>query len=531
MKRSFLFAAFMLLATSTLLAQAKFDVQHYGLGMTFDLKKGKLFLQELITLERLDNGNQIALDLIAKGNDGYGMEVISVKYMKDPIPWHQDSSHLYIDISTITEYREMTFLIELRGIPKDGLIIGNNKFNDPTIFADNWPNRAKNWYACHDHPSDKAMYSFDVFVPKDFEVVANGRLSYDTPIQKGKKKWWSYVILEPIATKVAVVGIADFLVKEIAKIDDMTISAAVYPKDSIKATASFSCAADILTYYSNKIGPYPYLDLMNVQSTTRYGGMENAGCIFYDEQALNNDKRSTHLVAHEIAHQWFGNCVTESDWPHLWLSEGFATYLTNLYIQKTEGDLAFKAQMAQDRSRVVRFYQQFKKPLVDTLTTDLNALLNPNAYQKGAWILHMLRLQIGEEPFFKGLQAYFNTYQHGNASTEDFCKVMLAQVEGEFKIDLRYFLDQWLYQSGHPIIAANFRENEGQVFLDIEQIQEAFFVFPLLVSIYQNGQLVVQKNLIINDRNASFLLPELTSIANCTYVLDPKVSLLFEEYH
>ena len=106
MKRSFLFAACMLLATSTLLAQAKFDVIHYGLAMSFDFKKGKLYLEELITLERLDNGKQIALDLITKDNDGYGMEVISVKYMKDPIPWHQDSSHLYIDISTITEYKE-----------------------------------------------------------------------------------------------------------------------------------------------------------------------------------------------------------------------------------------------------------------------------------------------------------------------------------------------------------------------------------------------------------------------------------------
>ncbi len=531
MKTTTIIALVYCLSIINLKAQGKIDVMHYALNMSFDFKQQKLYLEEMITLECLENTDLIALDLIAKGKDGYGMQVNSVRYLKNPIAWHQDSCLLFIDISKINASKTMTFLIQMEGKPKDGLIIGNNKFNDPTIFADNWPDRAKNWYACHDHPSDKAMYSFDVFVPKDFEVVANGRRAYDTPSPSGKGNWWAYEIFEPIATKVAVVGIADFVMKEIAKVDEISISAAVYPKDTLKAFASFNCAPDILKYYCQKIGPYPYLDLMNVQSTTRYGGMENAACIFYDEQALNNDRRSTHLVAHEIAHQWFGNCVTESDWPHLWLSEGFATYMTNLYIEQTEGDLPFKTQLAQDRNRVLRFYKQFKKPLVDTITTDLNALLNPNAYQKGSWILHMTRLQMGEEPFFNGLQAYFNTYQHGNANTEDFCKVMLAQVEEDFKIDLRHFFDQWLYQSGHPIIAASLRENEGKIFLDIEQVQESFFAFPLFVSIYQNGQLIVQKNLIINDRNGCYLLPELNSIENCTYVLDPDVSLLFEEYH
>lgn len=510
------------------LSQPIIDVRHYDLQLILSPDEKQITVIEALQIRLLAPTSELKLDLIAPHDHIPGMTVTSVTAPYQNVKWKQNATHLIIDLPIQLQTGDIELFIKLNGEPQDGLIIGKNKFNAPTIFADNWPNRAHYWYACHDHPSDKATYQFVVEAPKDFEVVANGSLVSKIPKDKHKSMEWTYRIEQPIPTKVAVVGIADFVSREIGNVDGIDIGACVYPQDSIKGLASFEVAPQILRFYDQKIGPYPFAELMNVQSTTRYGGMENAGCIFYDENSLNNDLRSAHLIAHEIAHQWFGNAVTESDWPHLWLSEGFATFLTNLYIREAEGDLAFSAQLAQDRKKVLRFYQQFKRPLVDSLTTDLNALLNPNAYQKGAWVLHMTRLQMGDAPFFEGLQAYYKQFQHQNASTEDFCKVMLAQVEGEFKIDLRAFFDQWLYQPGHPQIAVKFRENAGQVFFDVEQVQTAFFTFPLMVSIYQNGELVVQKNLIINDRNTSFLLPELKSVKNCTYVLDPKVALLFE---
>ncbi|MFM7006947.1 MAG: M1 family metallopeptidase [Flavobacteriales bacterium] len=515
--------------TVSFFGQANYDVLHYDLHLLLNPPQRQITVNETLQIRLTDRTSQIKLDLVGPAQNKMGLSVSGVTAPYQNVKWRQTSEQLIIDLPQQLQQGDIQLFVQMSGQPQDGLIIGKNKFNEPTIFADNWPNRAHFWYACHDHPLDKATYQFVVQAPMNFVVVANGNLVSKIPRDQNRSIEWSYQITEPIATKVAVIGVADLNSKEIGKLDSIPIFATVYPQDSVKGMASFKVAPEILEFYQKTVGPYPFTQLNNVQSTTRYGGMENAGCIFYDENSLNNDLRSAHLIAHEIAHQWFGNAVTESDWPHLWLSEGLATFMTNLYIQETEGDLAFKAQLTQDRNKVLRFHQQFKRPLVDSLTTDLNALLNPNAYQKGAWVLHMLRIQMGDAAFFAGLQAYYAKYRHQNASTEDFCAVMLAQVKGDFKPDLRAFFDQWLYQVGHPLIAVKFRENAGQVFFDVEQVQEAFFSFPLMVSFYQNGQLVAQMNLIINDRNTSFLLPELKSMKNCTYVLDPKVQLLFEE--
>lgn len=523
------FISFFTLWTATFLGQSNIDVSHYDLQLILSPDEKQITVIEALQIRLLAPTSELKLDLIGPHDHIPGMTVTSVTAPYQNVKWKQSATHLIIDLPVQLQTGDIQLFIKLNGEPQDGLVIGKNKFNEPTIFADNWPNRARNWYACHDHPSDKATYQFKVLTPPKYTVVANGVLSSKIPKENGRLMEWTYRMEEPIATKVAVIGIADFVAKEFGNTDGVPVSAYVYPQDSTIGLASFEVAANILRFYNQKIGPYPYQKLMNVQSTTKYGGMENAACIFYDEKALNNDLRSAHLIAHEIAHQWFGNAVTESDWPHLWLSEGFATFLTNLYIRESEGDLAFKAQLAQDRNKVLRFYQQFKRPLVDSLTTDLNALLNTNAYQKGAWVLHMTRLQMGDRAFFAGMSAYYQLFKHQNASTEDFCKVMLAQLEGDFQLDLRAFFDQWLYQPGHPIIAVKFRENAGQVFFDVEQVQASFFSFPLMVSFYQNGQLVAQKKLIISNRNNSFLLPELNAMKNCTYVLDPKVELLFEE--
>ena len=259
------------------------------------------------------------------------MEVEAVSILNKPIKWRQLPDRLIIEIPKKYKNEVINVLIFMQGKPQDGLVISKNKFGAPTIFADNWPNRARHWYACHDHPSDKATYTFDVLAPSSYEVVANGYLKKKIQSQN-QNILWQYQIDEPIPTKVAVIGVADLRSKNMDTIQGIRVSAFVYPEDSINGFASFEVAPTFLDFYQKIIGPYPFAQLHNVQSTTRYGGMENAGCIFYDEASLNNNRKSKLLIAHEIAHQLFGNSVTETDWQHLWLSEGFATYLTNYYI-------------------------------------------------------------------------------------------------------------------------------------------------------------------------------------------------------
>ena len=503
------------------IGQSNIDVQHYSLNVVLSKDSKTISLNESIDIQLAQQTSSLSLDLMGLQKDKVGMKVISVSAPYQNLSWRQTTEHLHIDLPDQLQRGDIQLFIQLSGEPSDGLVIGVNKYGDPTFFADNWPNRARCWYACNDHPSDKATYDFIVEAPEDMLVVANGKLLSKTPKTERNALEWTFRLDVPISTKVAVIGAATMVTKEIGVVNGIPITATVYPLDSIKGFSTFSIAPAILSFFSNKIGEYPFPNLNNVQSTTRYGGMENAGCIFYDEKALNADLRSTHLVAHEIAHQWFGNTVTESDWAHLWLSEGFATYLTNVYIQYAEGEIAFLAQMAQDRKKVIRFHESFKNPLVDSLTTNLNLLLNPNAYQKGAWILHMLRHEMGDSAFFLGLRDYYATYKFRNANSLDFFRSMQLHTPK----DLTHFRTQWLYRGGHPILK---EVSKGNAILVLTQTQQELFSFPLEINFKDPSGNIERVEVSVKDREVSVMVPEGMRGKPWEYILDPKVRLLFE---
>ena len=222
-----------------------------------------------------------------------------------------------------------------------------------------------------------------------------------------------------------------------------------------------------------------------MQSTTRYGGMENAGCIFYAERAIRGDGMMEELIAHEIAHQWFGNSATESDWEHLWLSEGFATYMTHLYIENKYGEERFKDELGKDRQTVFHFYDQHVLPVVDTLSTDLLFRLNANAYQRGAWVLHMLRSELGTDAFWKGIQQYYSEYDYSNATTDEFIEVM-EQSSGK---DLSQFTTQWLRTGVLPELKLSWKLKRKKATFELLQVQEEFvFQFPIDLTIdYVDG--------------------------------------------
>src|SRR3989442_3668966 len=121
--------------------------------------------------------------------------------------------------------------------------------------------------------------------------------------------------------------------------------------------------------------------------------------------------RIEDVVAHEIAHQWFGDSVTESTWADLWLSEGFATYFAGLFVEKYEGEDAFRDYLRNQAARYFAYEKQRNAPIHDTTTVELMKLLNENNYQKGAWVLHMLRKRLGDDAFFRGLRAYYNAHR------------------------------------------------------------------------------------------------------------------------
>ena len=526
-----LICLYLCLSVAVLHAQRQYDVDHYLLEVQFSEDFQMLKVNEQIQLSFTDTCSVLALDLVAPKN-GKGMVVKYADLFRDffeppyLLEWEQQNEVLMLSLRRVFQKGEIfTIHITLEGSPQDGLIIGQNKYNEPTIFADNWPNRAHHWYACNDHPSDKATYAFFVEAPIDYKVVANGSLISKSSKAERNSNVWHYVISEPIPTKVAVIGIADLLTKDVGQVGQIPILGTVYPKDSLLGLSSFAVAPHILQFYQDLVGPYPFKELNNVQSTTRYGGMENAGCIFYDENSLNADLRSTHLIAHEIAHQWFGNGVTEADWQHLWLSEGFATYLTNMYIETYEGQKAFNKQLQSDRIRVINLYNNgFHQALVDSLTPSLLDRLNANAYQKGAWVLHMLRHEMGDSLFKLGLQQFYTNYQYQNATSQDFAHLM----DSLSPKDLAPFFNQWLYQSGHPQLKTRIFSQKGRQYLEVTQIQDELFTFPLQISIVEKGTTIQTLELLITKRTQEFRMPNGVHAKDMTIDADPHLRLLFE---
>ncbi len=404
------------------------DVKHYtfkiALNDTTNIVQGKAE----ITIAFLKPENEVILDLVNKNQEGKGMTVTEVSKNGIAVKFEQDSQHLIVEDKG-NPGKENTYLISYEGVPADGLIISNNKYGARTFFGDNWPNRAHNWLPCNDHLSDKATVDFIVTAPDHYQVVSNGKKIEETNLPDHLKltHWQEEV---PLATKIMVIGVTDFAVNNLGNVDCIPVSSWVYPPDRDSGFAHYAIAKNILQWYIQHIGPYAFEKLANVQSTTIFGGMENAGCIFYYEKSVNaNDIES--LMAHEIAHQWFGDNVTEKDWPHLWLSEGFATYMADLYLENRYGKDSLKNLLITQRQQVISYSVNHKTPVVDTSESKhLMNLLNDNSYQKGAWVLHMLRRKLGDSLFWKGIRAYYKTYSGQNANTTDLEKVF-EKVSGQ----------------------------------------------------------------------------------------------------
>jgi aminopeptidase N len=188
-------------------------------------------------------------------------------------------------------------------------------------------------------------------------------------------------------------------------------------------------------------------------------------------------------VAHEIAHQWFGDSVTERDWDDVWLSEGFATYFTLLVTEHYRGRDAFVEGLKSSRNTVFRTEEQLPgAAVVHNNLSDTRRVLNQLVYQKGGWVLHMLRAQIGTEKFWAGIREYYKRYRDANASTAEFRKVM-EEASGQ---DLGWFFQQWLYRAGSPVVDATWSYDSAahKVAIELAQMQKAdVYRLPLEVAV------------------------------------------------
>jgi aminopeptidase N len=522
---TFVFFLFSLQCFAILPPDQGIDIKHYtfeiNLNDSTDIIECVATLKIHITKPILD----FNLDL-ASISEGKGMRVKDVSLNGTTLRFTQQQDKLNIAFTQRLETNaDIAVKIIYGGVPSDGLIISKNKYGDRTFFGDNWPDRAHYWLPVIDHPSDKATVDFIVTAPPYYEVIGNGLMLEESFIDE-KRKLTHWHEETPISTKVMVVGVARFAIQHKAFVHGIPVEQWVYPQDRLNGFHDFAAAEKILSFFIEHIGPYSYEKLANVQSKTLYGGMENASNIFYFENFVNGKADQDNLIAHEIAHQWFGNSASESDWNHVWLSEGFATYFSHLYNEFTYGTDRRAADMVTDRQTVIDYLKKKSLPVVfNTLPEKLAEILSPNSYEKGSWVLHMLRIEIGDQAFWEGIQLYYKEYRNANASTSDFQRIM----ESVSNQKLDNFIKQWLYTPGHPVLNASWTYYEKSETLDIiiEQLQNPIFSFPLEIAVYTGNDILPKtEKLKIDQKSNKFSIK--VSRKPSHLELDPKVNLLFD---
>ena len=362
--------------------------------------------------------------------------------------------------------------IRYHGPVRDGLIITDDSARGRTWFADNWPDRAHRWLPLEDQPGDKATVDFHVEAPPGVRVIANGVPGKVDTLPRGRTVW-HFRQRQPIPPYGMVLGAGPLVTATLPEaacaVRCVPLSVVTFAEDSAWAAAGpFRRAGHMLDFFSGYIGPFPYDRLAHVQSTTIFGGAENPTAIFYDWKAYQDHRLGEQTVAHETAHQWFGDAVTEDDWHHLWLSEGFATYFAALWRRAADGDSAFRAEM-QRQARSVFGSPATERPILDTAATDLMGLLNSNNYPKGSWVLHTLRGLIGDAAFQAGIRDWYATYRDGSALSSDFARVM-GKAAGR---DLEWYFQQALLQPGYPKLELRWRHAGRRLTVTVRQVQPA----------------------------------------------------------
>ena len=489
-----------------------YDQKNVKLYLSFDFRNQEVIGKEEFTFAPLTN-NFEKLILHSKTT-----KVSSVKYNNENLVYSQDNGLLYINFGKDLDINQnATVTIEYTAYPSAGLFFFFPTKENPEIPYQIWSQGEgtdnRYWYPAYDEPDDKLTSEIIATVPDSLIAISNGDLISVTQNSSAKTKTFDWKMDQIHSNYLTTLIVGDFVtIKE--KLRGTTLEYNLPKQWKDKYNYFYGRTPQMLQFYSNYICPYPYSRY--AQTTVQdflYGGMENITATTLNKRLLHDEKAVPNysadgLIAHEFAHQWFGDLLTCKTWQHTWLNEGFATYFTDLWTENEYGKdefryLRYNENMSYFEEVQAEPLKNIKRDSTGIIPVEMNG---GKAYDRGAAVLNNLRYYLGDEAFQKGIQHYVSEYKDSAVVTEDFRKAM-QEATGK---NLKQFFNQWIYGAGFPVYDVSYKwdENTKKLALIVKQVQEqlpavGLFTAPVLVEIVA-GRQDIQKELMISQKEESF---------------------------
>jgi len=467
-----------------------YDAKHYRIALTFDLDKKYFEGENKITLTPLrDDFKECLLDaeelVVAAVTNSENM----------PLQFTQTDKLITVHLSKAYEYGEtVTFTVKYHATnPKVGLFFDEESPANPVMVSTvSWPDRAHHWFPCYDFPHDKVTDEMIITVKNKYKVLSNGKLvSVKEDKKNGTKTYhWSQEL--PHSTYLFMLAIGPFAVIE-DSLGSLPVTYWVYEKDVEDAKWIFKKTPHIIDYFNSLFGyQYPWAQYAQVTSPRMGGGAENTTATVLG-QGVIHDRRAEQdfswerIIAHEAAHQWWGDLITLRTWSQTWLNESFGTYSDYLYTRHDKGEDEGAYDLLRKKNQYLQeAHQRYIRPIVFDRYNRPQDNFDSHTYPKGAAVLHMLRFIIGDKPFFRTLKHFLHKHEFQAVDTHDFMTA-IKDVTGQ---NLDWFFEQFIFKPGHPFfkISYTWDEQSQKIKLKVVQTQDTsqgipIYTIPVIIGI------------------------------------------------
>ncbi|MFO7653281.1 MAG: M1 family metallopeptidase [Candidatus Krumholzibacteriia bacterium] len=495
-----------------------YDVQHYDLDLVIDPALQRVDGRVAITLQAIAPVQVLRVDLVDE------LPATSLTWSAGaeaprPVAFTQAGDSLRAELPVVLSAGDRGVLTVTYGgrPPRHGPFQAGLLFRTqgsgpddpqaatPVVASISEPYSSHAWWPCKDHPHDKATLRLAVTAPDTLEAVSNGRLESTAPASPGALRWtWSTD--HPIATYLVSVAISRYASWH-QRCDGAGVPVPLdfhaFPADSAAAAVDLAPTCAMMEFLAGILGPYPFADEKYAQVMVVAGvaGMENQTATALARWIITGDRTWESVVLHELAHSWFGNSITPARWRDVWLNEGFARYAEALWVEHRHGAEGYRAFMHGIGPAAWPDLFVGAGLLGDPAPPVLSAtgLL---VYDKGAWLLHMLRGHLGDERFFAALRAYAGApeLQGGNATTSDFVRLASAAA-GE---DVGPFLAPWLQTQAVPVLEVTRRQtrrDDGtELAITVRQLQDPMFPLRLPLRVHRRRAAAVDSTVLLTAR-------------------------------